>query len=105
MSEIDRPLEVLSAHREMGRSQEGPENVRVLAGERFLYGSFDHGREQVLHIREHDRVSLLRYWLDWLYGDVESDGGHRRTPQSPSMGTAEHHPRYTGTKPGEGRRG
>ena len=68
---------------------DGPENVRVFEDGRFLYGSFDYGREQVMDIRAHDRLDLLDYWVQWMRPLREATRRHIRTPALPSRETAQ----------------
>ncbi|MEZ4458306.1 MAG: hypothetical protein R3E66_00995 [bacterium] len=45
--------------------KEGPKDVRVFSKGRFLYGSYDNGREQIIHVRELAPGTLERMWKEF----------------------------------------
>ena len=59
-----RPLPVFDSLRTTAAGPR-PQHVRVYENGRFLYASFDYGRDMVLDIRAHERADLLEYWLAW----------------------------------------
>ena len=87
-------LQIFSTHRSLGRRGDGPENVRVFSGEEFLFASFDHGREQILDVRAHDRLDMIRIYLSWYRSRVRPatpDGRPRRTPPDPARDQGQDH--------------
>lgn len=60
------PLQIFAVHNELGSEREGPRDVRVFEKGAFMYGSYDHGREQILDVRMHDKRRLLQYWMEFV---------------------------------------
>lgn len=85
-----RPLPVFGSLLQIAETQEGPQHVRVFEDGRFLYASFDYGREQLLDIRAHDRMDLLHYWVEWMKpAPPTSNERHERTPERPAQQSEE----------------
>ncbi len=88
---MTRPLPVFGALRP-SENPSAPQDVRVFEGGRFLYASFDFGREQMLDIRAHDRLDLLQYWHEWMkpapapapVAPTPAER-HERTPERPGQ--------------------
>jgi len=54
------PFELFSALK-----RTGPEDVRVFSKGSFLYGSYDHGREQIIDLRALKPGALEKLWRDF----------------------------------------
>ena len=75
-----RPVPVFGSHIKMASTSEGPQHVRVFHEGRFLYASWDGGREAILDIRAHDRAELLHYLEEWTR-PAPPEPRHERTPE------------------------
>lgn len=54
------PLELFAFLRH--RPEDSPDDIRVFEGNRFLYASFDGGREQIIHAGAMTRARLIEFW-------------------------------------------
>ena len=84
-----RPTPVFGSLLQMVETAEAPQHVRVFENGRFLYASFDFGREQIMDLRAHDRVDLLQYWLEWMKPAPAVAPQHERTPERPAKPSSE----------------
>lgn len=89
---MPRPLPVFGSHLGLAKTAGVPRHVRVFEQGRFLYASFDFGREQVIDLRAHDRVDLLQYWYEWTRPappiprpQQRQPERHERTPERPAQ--------------------
>lgn len=57
---LNNPLELFSALK-----RGGPADVRVFSKGSFLYGSYDHGREQIIDIRALKPGFLEKIWREF----------------------------------------
>lgn len=58
------PFELFSALKRTSGAN-GPVDVRVFSNGSFLYGSYDHGREQIIDLRALKPGSLEKMWNDF----------------------------------------
>lgn len=67
------PLELFAFLRH--RPEDSPEDIRVFEGDRFLYASFDGGREQIIHASVLTRSRLMAFWTQFdaasVFGKTE----------------------------------
>lgn len=89
MARDAHPLQIFSTHQSLARRGEGPRDVSVFAGDQFLFASFDHGREQVLDVRAHDRMAMLVIYLDWIHATPEERTVHPPVPADPASPSRE----------------
>ncbi len=69
------PLELFAFLRH--RPEDSPEDIRVFEGNRFLYASFQGGREQIIHASALTRSRLIEFWTHFdgraVFGGEEKD--------------------------------
>ena len=87
MARDSHPLQIFLTHQRLARRGEGPRDVSVFSNERFLFGSYDNGREQILDVRAHGRLEMLVIFLDWLHAKPARPPVERRSPADPKRAT------------------
>ncbi len=90
------PLRIFTTLRRLAGRGDGPSNVAVFHEGRLLYASFHDGQEQIIDTRVHDRLTLITFFLDWVYSPPLQLPPRRRTgpPSAASQptGTTEPEP-------------